>query len=320
MEEEDTIRLIDLLRVLWKWKWFIIVLPVTCAIAAGIISFSMTEVYEVTVIIEPGVIDLDPNGKFIYLDSPSNVKSKIDSQAYNRKISNKLHADPKQVNRKFRTTLPKDSNALKVTLETNDIKAGVQALDALFNELKKEYSHYIESRKSELDQGIAMNERQLDVRTGEKKYLEKEIDTVRVNTNKIIEERNILLKKGGSAPDRLSLLIYTNIIQQNLAYCHTLNQQLSEVKGEIETMKSEMERLRIMKESIENMRLIQEPQASIYPIKPKKKLNIVLAFVLGLFISVFLAFFIEYLQKERFYPATPTTTTQEKRSVKNRDQ
>ena len=105
MEEEDTIELIDLLRFLWKWKWLIIAFSLTCAIAAGIISFSMNEVYKVSMVIEPGVIDIDPNDNLVYLDSASNVKSKIDSQAYNRRIFDKLLADPKEVNRRFETTV-----------------------------------------------------------------------------------------------------------------------------------------------------------------------------------------------------------------------
>jgi len=295
MEEEDTIELIDLLRVVWKWKWFIIAFSVVCAVGAGIISFSMPEIYEVSMIIEPGVIDINPNGQFIYLDSPSNIESKIDSQAYNRRIFERLHEDPRELDLEFKTTLPKDSNTLKVSLEANDTKAGVRALSALFNELKNEYSHYVESRKSELDQGIAMNERQLDVGVGEKKYLENEIDIVKANTDRIIEERNMLLKKEGSSPDKLSLLIYTNIIQQNMVHSNDLNERLSRLMTEIEKTRSEADVLQIKKESIENIRLIQEPESSIYPVKPKKKLNIALAFVVGLFVSVFLAFFIEYV-------------------------
>ena len=309
MEEEDTIELIDLLRIVWKWKWFILGFPFACAIAAGIISFSMPEVYEVSMIIEPGVIDIDPNGKFIYLDSPSNIKSKIDSQVYNRRIFEKLHADPKKLDLEFKTTLPRNSNTLKISVDSNDTNRSIQALSILFQELVREYKDYIDSRKSELDQELAMNERKLDISAAEKQYLEKEIDTAKVNTSRIIEERNMLLRKGGSAPDKLSLLIYSNIIQQHMAYCSDLNGQLSKVKAEIEAAKLEIERSRIQKESIKNMRLIREPQASIYPIKPKKELNIVLALVVGLFISVFLAFFIEYLQKAKSYPKTPTTNT-----------
>jgi LPS O-antigen subunit length determinant protein (WzzB/FepE family) len=319
MEQEDTIELIDLLRVLWKWKWFIIIFALACAIAAGIITFSMAKVYEVSMIIEPGVIDIGPNGNFIYLDSSSNVESKIDSQAYNRRIFDKLHADPKKVNRRFRTTLPKNSNALKVSLEAGDPNKGIQALSILFHELVKEYKHYIDSRKSELDQGIAMNRRQLDVGAAEKKYLEKEIAIVKANTDRIIAERDMLLKKRDSNPDNLSLLIYTNIIQQNMIHYNDLNQRLSELMTEIEKTRSEADMLQIKKESIENIRLIQEPESSIYPIKPKKKLNIALAFVVGLFVSVFVAFFMDYLQKAKSYPATPTNAGQTP-SIKNQKQ
>jgi LPS O-antigen subunit length determinant protein (WzzB/FepE family) len=316
MEQEDTIELIDLLRVLWKWKWFIIIFALACAIAAGIITFSMAKVYEVSMIIEPGVIDIGPNGNFIYLDSSSNVESKIDSQAYNRRIFDKLHADPKKVNRRFRTTLPKNSNALKVSLEAGDPNKGIQALSILFHELVKEYKHYIDSRKSELDQGIAMNRRQLDVGAAEKKYLEKEIAIVKANTDRIIAERDMLLKKRDSNPDNLSLLIYTNIIQQNMIHYNDLNQRLSELMTEIEKTRSEADMLQIKKESIENIRLIQEPESSIYPIKPKKKLNIALAFVVGLFVSVFVAFFMDYLQKAKSYPS-PSASTGQKPSIKN---
>jgi len=319
MEEEDTIELIDLLRVLWKWKWMIIISTLVCALIAAIVSFSMPKIYQVSMIIEPGVVDIDPNGKFIYLDSASNIKSKIDSQAYNSKIYKRLDADPKKLNLKFKTVQPRNSNTLKISLEANDTSKSIQALSTLFHELVKEYQHYIDSRKSELDQKIAMNKRQLNVSAGEKKYLEKEITTMKANTNRIIEERNMLLKKGGSDPDKLSLLIYTNIIQQNMAHNNDLNKQLGELMAKIEEMKSEMETFKIKKNSIENIRLIQPPQSSIYPIKPKKKLNVMLAFVIGFFISIFLAFFLEYLQKMGIHPKSSTPPRQTP-SVKNQEQ
>ena len=320
MEEDDTIELIDLLRVVWKWKWFIIAFSVLCAIGAGIISFSMAKVYEVSMILEPGVIDIDPNGKPIYLDSPSNIESKIDSHAYNTRILDKLQADPKELGLGLKTTLPKDANTLKISLDTDDTNKSIEALSILFHELVKEYKHYIDSRKSELDQKIAMNKSQLDVSTGEKQYLEKEIAIVKANTDTIVEERNMLLKTGGSNPDKLSLLVYTNIIQQNMAHSNALNRQLGGLMAKIETIKSKIETLKIKKDAIENIRFIQKPQSSIYPVKPKKKLNTALAGIVGLFISIFLAFFIEYLQKAKSYPEIPTTTTQGKRSARNKQQ
>ena len=76
---------------------------------------------------------------------------------------------------------------------------------------------------------------------------------------------------------------------------------------EIEQMKTTIETLKIKKQSIENIKLIQSPEPSLYPIKPKKKLNVMLAFVVGLFFSVLLAFFLEYLQKMKVYPKSSSS-------------
>lgn len=303
---------------MWKWKWFIILLTIACAIAAGVISLKMPKIYEVSMVMEPGVINVDKDGKPIFIDSPSNIKSKIDSQAYNSKVVKRLNADPKKLRLKFKTVQTKNSNTLKIRLELEDVNKGIQSLSTLFHELREEYQHYIDSRKSELDQKIAMNKRQLDVSADEKKYVEHEIITVKANTDRIIEERNMLIKKGGNSSDKLSLLIYTNIIQQNMAHYSGLNNRLSTLMNEIERMKSEMEILKIKKQSIESIRLIQPPQSSIYPIKPKKKLNVMLAFVIGLFVSVFLAFFIEYLQKMKGYSNSMPTTDQ-RSSIENQE-
>lgn len=120
----------------------------------------------------------------------------------------------------------------------------------------------------------------------------------------------MLINKGGSNVDRLSLLIYTNIIQQNMAHYNDLNKQLGEVLTNIEIMKSEMGSLKIKRESMENIKLIQPPQSSLYPIKPKKILNITLAFVIGLIISVILAFFLEYIHKMGVYAKSSTSRSQ----------
>ncbi|MFO8163898.1 MAG: Wzz/FepE/Etk N-terminal domain-containing protein [Desulfatiglandales bacterium] len=296
MEEEDTIELIDLLRVVWKWKWFIIIFTFLCAIGAGIISFAMPKIYEVSMMIGPGVINVDEYGKPVAIDSPSDIKSKIDSKAYNREILKRLDADPEKRNLNFKTVQPKNSNTVSVSLEAKDVNKGIRSLSTLFHELIKEYQSYIDIRKFHLDQEIAKNKRQLEVGAGEKNNLEHEITAVKINTDKIIEERNALLQNSGTSPDKLSLLIYANIIQQNMTHYHDLKKELSDLMGRIEEIKSNIESLQIKKQSIENIKLIQEPRSSINPVKPKKKLNVMLAFVVGFFFSIFLSFFIEYIK------------------------
>jgi len=53
------------------------------------------------------------------------------------------------------------------------------------------------------------------------------------------------------------------------------------------------------KEAIHNVGLIEPPRPPEDPIKPKTFLNIVLGGVTGVFVMLFLAFFLEYLQKNR---------------------
>lgn len=299
MEKEDSIELIDLLRVFWKWKWFIIMFTLVCAIVVGIISFSMQKIYDVSMVIEPGVIDMAPDGKFIYLDSSLNIKSKIDSQAYNNNIFKALNITPEEMELKLRTNQPENSNTIKIRFEVNDANKGIQALSALFHALAKEYQHYVDSRKSELEQKIAMNRRTLNHGINEKEYLEEEINKLKANTDEIIEERGALISKGINNEDRLSLLIYSNIIQQNMGYYNDLGRELGKLMAELEKIKSEIETLSIKRKSVENIKLIQAPQSSFFPIKPKKVSNIALAFVIGSIVSIILAFFLEYLQRMR---------------------
>ena len=299
MEKEDSIELIDLLRVFWKWKWFIIMFTLVCAIVVGIISFSMQKIYDVSMVIEPGVIDMAPDGKFIYLDSSLNIKSKIDSQAYNNNIFKALNITPEEMELKLRTNQPENSNTIKIRFEVNDANKGIQALSALFHALAKEYQHYVDSRKSELEQKIAMNRRTLNHGINEKEYLEEEINKLKANTDEIIDERGALISKGINNEDRLSLLIYSNIIQQNMGYYNDLGRELGKLMAELEKIKSEIETLSIKRKSVENIKLIQAPQSSFFPIKPKKISNIALAFVIGSIVSIILAFFLEYLQRMR---------------------
>ena len=61
----------------------------------------------------------------------------------------------------------------------------------------------------------------------------------------------------------------------------------------------EIENLKFKKNSIQNIQVIKAPMPSRSPIKPKTRLNVMLAGVVGLFLTVFLAFFVEYISKYR---------------------
>jgi len=71
---EDEIELIDLLRVIWKWKYLIIGGTVVCALAAVIIGFYMQPIYQVSMVLKSAINKVGVDGKPVYFDSVENFK------------------------------------------------------------------------------------------------------------------------------------------------------------------------------------------------------------------------------------------------------
>ncbi len=273
MERDDEIDLLDCLRVVRRWGWLIIIVTLISTITAGVYSFLMPEIYKCSMMLEPGTINIDEDGRPIYFDSASDIKVKVDSHGV------------------FKASV-RNSNTLDVELETENIDKGKEALLSLLEALTKEYNHYIRLRKIRFDQEIGLSKQRLMISAGEKHYLEGELKSMKANTG-IIKERAGLIDDA----DKLTILIYTNVIQQDMVHYSDLNRRLKVVMTGIEELRSRIETLRIERGYITNIRLVKAPRCSLYPVKPKKRLNIMLGFVVGLFASIFLAFIIEYFQR-----------------------
>jgi uncharacterized protein involved in exopolysaccharide biosynthesis len=127
--------------------------------------------------------------------------------------------------------------------------------------------------------------------------------------------------------EAISLLLYSNEVQQNLRYYNTLEERLSEEKITQEnlglTIKEGQEEIRQLNTDIEKLKngmeedknqislltdkkaridyaeLVKEPTSSLYPVSPRKKMNVLIAGVLGVFVFTILAFFLEYIEKQK---------------------
>jgi uncharacterized protein involved in exopolysaccharide biosynthesis len=143
--------------------------------------------------------------------------------------------------------------------------------------------------------------------------LEKEIVFINKNTSYLNKERNKLLSKGKDESNILSVILYSNTIQQNLQLANDYKneikdlkltkenelQQISELENEFQIQLAEIENLIIKKSNIQNIQIIQNPYSSKYPVKPKKMLNVILAAFVGIFAMFFLAFFLEYISRNK---------------------
>jgi len=71
------------------------------------------------------------------------------------------------------------------------------------------------------------------------------------------------------------------------------------LENDIQVQIAKIDNLELKKDIIQNIRVIQKAYSSPHPIKPKKKLIVVLATMVGLFMMLFLSFFFEYISKNK---------------------
>jgi uncharacterized protein involved in exopolysaccharide biosynthesis len=217
---------------------------------------------------------------------------------------------------------------VRVYLREKDIQKAKLILYSLFKHLKKQLDEKVDVEIKGLDYEIKTKEieksiREDEIKTAKNKLnivkerigeVEKEMSDIRKRVEELEKEQRLNLKRENrSEAESLAMLLYYNEIQQSLMNSNTLNELLTSKKVEEENIvlkiKSEEENIKQVDNQIINLnerkgmldyaQLIKEPSSSFYPVYPKKKLNVLIAGMLGLIIFTMLAFFLEYLEKQR---------------------
>ena len=322
---EDEISLIDLIRVIWKWKWFVIAGTLVCAVAAALISFQLPEVYEITMSIEPGIIGVDSVGNFQPLDNPANIGRKINEGIYNRQIIDRLNINSLKRAFKFKTKVLKNDKFIKIRSqwEERNVDLGLKASTELFLVLAGEYQELVEQKKGGYANLITMKKNEIKRVEAREKLLqanhgnigkkkEELAKVLKINMKNIedISRERDFIKKNRSATDKMTLLLYATVAQQNMLYFNQLNNQLydlnyqeQETKQRIEELAKDLDDINLQLNNlkqeqgvIRNIQILQAPEVSSYPVKPKKDVIIAVAAMLGFLVFLFLAFFIEYIR------------------------
>jgi capsular polysaccharide biosynthesis protein len=328
---EDEIELIDLLRVVWKWKYLIIGGTAVCALAAVIISLNMVPVYSIEMVLTPGILKMEGNKK-IFIDSPNNVKALIESGAINNQILSQLDthkSDSVPNSLKFKVTMASGSSMIKVAYETADTDQGIEILKLGRKLLIEKYSHLVKYYQKDYEMQLNMKnfEREkflLSLQSSKKNLkiidsriadLRSEIELINKNTDELIRDQQKFLSQTKDENDILPALVYSNTIQQNMSLANSYKNQLNsyEIKLEsekqvlleserkIKNLRIEIKNLEFKTNDIENIQILKPPTVSTGPIKPKKKMIVILATMVGLFMMVFLSFFLEYISKNKVH-------------------
>lgn len=366
---DDEIDLTRVFPILWKRKWVLIATILVTVSLGVVLAFSLPDIYRVYVVLQPGILDVTPDGKYIYLDSVQNIKAKIDSNTYYQRLYEANKEGLQVVKNTFNVDIPRNSNVLSISTEIGKehIKDSIHNIYILIHELQKDYSAEIERRKLDIAKlkrikeneilEIQLKKRELDNQIAQvknnieglknqidsyqhtltllearEKELTSEIMIAQRNSERLIHGRESFIQQHSDpSPPDLADILYTTTIQQNVSFSNELQNRLSELKMKMEEIKGlkinaeksieekkiYIEQLKLQKNEqldaqiahknieiqdleerssyIQNIQMLNKPLATAKPVKPNRKIFIVLSTIFGCFLGLGISLLTEYL-------------------------
>lgn len=266
---EEEVELHDYLKVISKRKWLIIAGTLVCVFTAGIVSLLLPKVYEATLDLTIGKVWDSP------IENPYVVSETITTEAFLVKVINKLKLKSFQdLKGAVKASVFKESNLIRLTVKADTPTKTVKIVNAIANLI-------IDSNKDKYDKAMIFYYQ-----------YEKNLTTQIANVNSNITKMRATfshLEKDVRTNGVAAVLLQAQLEQRETQLV-ILMRELRDVRTKnYSPIHSQMS-------SVENPTV--EPTA---PVAPRKKQIVVIAAVLGAFVFLFLAFFLEYLgrMKER---------------------
>ncbi len=328
--EEKKVELFDYLNIILKRKWIIIFGTLLCLIIAGIVSFLLKPVYEIDAIIQPGkFIVQNQAGNFeqVVVENPLQIADKVKYKSFDTLIAVELGIDLSQLP-EIKADNIRDTLLTRIWIRNHDVERGKKILDSLIDFIKSDIDEKVNIEINNIDSVIKGKEIEKERRSQEIEILKKKLQIFGQRRKDLLEEMkslkdriqelekeqmSVLKKENRGEMESLGLLLYSNEIQQSFTYYDILNEKLSDEKLEEEDVNSALQEehsqidlvdnqianLRERKGRIDHTKIIKTPTRSLYPVFPKKKLNILVAAVLGFIVFTLLSFFLEYMESKK---------------------
>jgi LPS O-antigen subunit length determinant protein (WzzB/FepE family) len=372
MQEDDEIDLVSLIGVLWRRKKMIAGIALGMAVLAAIVVFFvMTPRYKVSALVSPGIIGFNEDGTPIPASSLSDLQQWLVNGGYIDNMLLRLPPDaialglipkPETID----TNFARDGKIMSVNLFTPEPDKGKDALQTIFDIMAESQRTYAYAKKN-LEKNIADIDQQLEnwdiqqtrhfvaIKKAEQEIdlLKKDLETlhksieaqkniavrleqqaaeVHANTESIKKQRNNIVDIKGN---ELTLLMYSNIIQQNIDYAIQLEGRRDEIEAAIldkqqqykirqleiknkgfeladlkenkarlleqarKELASQSELLKSQFALLTPLRIEQKPISSDEPVKPDKQKIIALAAVMGVFLGIMMAFLVEFYVRNK---------------------
>jgi len=181
---EDEIELIDILRVIWKWKYVILAGTAIFGLLAAIISFSMPKIYRIDMILGPGIVGIDEDGKKVYLDSVQSIKTIIETNALKSEIKDymqKTNRNNPLKSLKLKVSVPKESEIIKISYESVSVNFGINVMKGLYQALQEKYDELVKYYLDNYDKHVQSVKAEFDILKAESVSFEQRVKSTKKN-------------------------------------------------------------------------------------------------------------------------------------------
>jgi len=257
--EEDEIDLKEIIKTLIKYKKLIIGLTLSITLLAIVYALSQKPIYEIKTNIQTGYINITtPNGiSQLHILSPEYL------QTYINTTFDHSH-DKKNPFPIVKASLLKNSkNIITIKIQHTSNQNAKNSLNNIINNIKSKEDKKLQSYINNISNQIKILQTQKD-------FIKQQIQSL---------EKSVKNNKDMSK--------YQNLITT----LSQLQNKYVKVESEILSLKERISPINISKTTIIG-KIIQQD----YPVKPKKKLIVIVAFVTSFILSIFLVFFIEFIK------------------------
>lgn len=325
---EERSELVDFLRIAGIRKTLILLPTALAVLAAGLWSLLSPRVWEVDCLIRTGSLFKQVAGgglQEIAIIKPEETANQINQGAFNAPIASELGLGPKSFATLAAESI-KDTNLVRVSLRTQDVETGRRILLAVFAHQKALTEEYVkvdwldidnriksqEIEREEVEKKLAVLRDKIEIIRLRMDGISREMKETQTRVDNLENDQRAALKKDGRAEgESLSLLVYSNEIQQNLRYLNSLREALSDKRMDETNLRQDSEMTAQRKQIIENSiallremksrtdlsRLVKDPSPSLRPVSPRPILAVLIAAVLGLAVFTTLAFVLNHLDE-----------------------
>ena len=331
--QNEVIDLRELFSILKKRKKLIWSITTLITLLAIIYAFTLTAWWQVNATLEIGKYTDNKTGKMVYLENGAGVSERLNVK-YIDIYKHIKGRDVKITSIKSSKNNPQFISITAIGRDNNSTVSEIQKLiDVLQNKHQKIIEEIIAKKQSVLDgydRAIfqikhlkipGINEKISYIKTVELPFIDKKIISIESNLKNAMKQKDEAIKNLTSLDDKASLAALRMAQIQAQEYriseneiklidLNTKKQQL--ISTTLPTLLRDLKRLQkidlaVLKEkrklttlsmqshNYHNTEIIGSIITQDKPVKPKKKLIVIVAFITGLMLSVFLAFFLEFL-------------------------